>query len=42
MSLLLAVVVEVLTELNAKEGGMEIEEYISLEEKLIFETCVIN
>jgi len=38
----LAIIVEVLTELNAEEGGMEIEEYISLEEELVFETYVIN
>jgi len=40
--LLLAVVIEILAELDAEEGGIEIKEYVSLEEELISETCVIN
>jgi len=42
MSLLLAVIIEVLTKLNAKESGMEIKEYVSLEEELIFKAYIIN
>jgi len=42
MSLLLVTVMEVLAELNAKEGGMEIEEYVSLEEELVPKAYVIN
>ena len=40
--LLLAVVIEVLAKLDAKEGGMEIEEYVFLEEELILKAYVIN
>jgi len=42
MSLLLVVVIEVLAELNAEESGMEIKEYVSLKEELVFKTCIIN
>jgi len=42
MLLLSAAVIEVLTKLDAEEGGMEIEEYISLEEELVPKACVIN
>jgi len=42
MSLLSAAIIEVLAKLDAKEGRMEIEEYISLEEELIFKAYIIN
>jgi len=48
VSLPLAVVVEGLAELDVKneikieEGGMEIEEYVSLEEELAPKTCTTN
>jgi len=49
MSLLLAVPIEGLAELDIKEGeieikegGMEIKEYVSLKEELIPKTYVIN
>jgi len=38
----LAVVAEVLAELNVKKSKMEIEEYFFLEEELILKACVIN
>ena len=47
--LLLEIVIKGLAELNVKKGeieikesGMEIKEYISLEEELVFKTCIIN
>jgi len=40
--LLLAVIIKVLAKLNTKEGGMEIKEYISLEEELISKAYIIN
>jgi len=42
VSLLLVIVTEVLAKLDAKEGGMEIEEYVFLEEELIPKTYVTN
>ena len=40
--LLSATVIKVLTKLNAKEGGIEIKEYVSLEEELIIKAYIIN
>jgi len=40
--LLLVIVIEVLTKLDAEEGGIEIKEYVSLEEELISKAYVIN
>jgi len=42
VSLLSVIVIEVLIKLNAKEGGMEIKEYIFLEEEFIPKACIIN
>jgi len=42
VSLLLAIIIKMLTKLNAKEGGIEIKEYISLKEELVFKAYVIN
>jgi len=37
-----AAVTKVLTKLNAKEGGIEIKEYISLKEELIPKAYITN
>ena len=42
VSLLSAIVIEVLTKLDAEEGGIEIKEYVSLEEELVFKAYIIN
>jgi len=38
----LAVIVEVLTKLNAEEGGIEIKEYVSLKEELVPKAYITN
>jgi len=42
MSLPLVIITEVLAELDAKEGGIKIKEYVSLKEELILKTYIIN